>query len=102
MALRDSDPELKRLATVTARNKALGMRLDVKLSTVQRILSGLQGTSIDYVEWIAAALNVSPAALLTPYAFTKRGAAPSDQAEPREALQSGRNTRPSRKLVGGS
>lgn len=66
------------LPNVTARNKKLAEKVGTTLGQVQRICAGELGTSIDYVEWLADALNVRPHDLLTPYFATARSAPPSE------------------------
>lgn len=72
------------LPNVTARNKKLAEKSGTTLAQVQRICRGELGTSIDYVEWLADALNVRPHDLLTPYFAAARSAPPSEPNGPDE------------------
>ena len=54
-------------ATITARNRKLAEAIGSTLSQVQRICAGTAGTSVDTLEWLAAALHVRPHDLVTPY-----------------------------------
>jgi hypothetical protein len=47
------------IPTVTGRNRALAEKIGTRLSQIQRICCGKLGTSIDTVEWLAAALAAS-------------------------------------------
>lgn len=62
------DHRLAHLPNVTARNRELARKCwPTSLSQVQRIIAQDLGTSVDHIERLAAALEVRPQDLLTPY-----------------------------------
>jgi transcriptional regulator with XRE-family HTH domain len=61
------DRKYKDCSTVTDRNRALAKAADVSLSTIQRILEAEAGATVDTLDSLAAALEVRPQDLLTPY-----------------------------------
>lgn len=67
-ALRDR--KFKHLDAVTDRNEALAKEIGSSKEQVRRLCKGDLGTSIDTVEWLAAAFGVRPQDLLTPYFAT--------------------------------
>lgn len=74
------------LTTDHARIMALSKDAGIAKSQLYRILAADRlGCSIDYIEWLAAALNVRPQDLLTPYfaAGTVLVAEESERYEPR-------------------
>lgn len=66
-SLRDHHRKYRQLPNPTARNRQLAKDADVSPSQIHRIIEGQLGASIDIVERIAAALEVRPQDLLTPY-----------------------------------
>jgi transcriptional regulator with XRE-family HTH domain len=61
------DTVFNSLPTPTQRNRQLAKDASMSESQVERVISGSLGTSIDYIEQLAAALRVRPQDLLTPY-----------------------------------
>lgn len=82
--LRDNHKKYRELPNLTARNQALAKDADVSPSQIHRITNGQLGASIDIVERIAAALDVRPQDLLTPYFVMQAGETPKDLPQPRE------------------
>ncbi len=82
--LRDNHKKYRELPNVTARNQALAKDADVSPSQIHRITNGQLGASIDLVERIAAALDVRPQDLLTPYFVVQNVEKPLDLQAPRE------------------
>jgi transcriptional regulator with XRE-family HTH domain len=68
------------LPHATARNERLAKAIGCSTSQMQRICDGKVGTSVDYVEWLAIALGVSPHDLLNPQ-FQFRKDAPRSSGE---------------------
>ena len=79
-ALRDQ--RYAHLGSVTARNKALAVDAGMRLSQLQRIIARELGTSIDYVEFLAASLKVRPQDLLTPYFTIQPTSSQAEAPEP--------------------
>jgi len=65
--LRDRKYPADKFKSVAAKNRQLAADSGVSINQVYRILDKSQGTSIDYIEWLAAALGVRPQELVTPY-----------------------------------
>ena len=61
------DAQYAKLPNETKRNHALAKDADCSFSSIQRLLSGGTGPSIDTIELVAIALNVRPQELITPY-----------------------------------
>lgn len=82
--LRDQHPKYRELPNPTARNEALAKDADVSPSQIHRMVNGQLGASIDIIERVAAALNVRPQDLLTPYFVLQPIQAAKDLPQPRE------------------
>lgn len=80
------DRKYKTLPTVTDRNRALAKEADVSLSTIQRIVDGDAGASVDTLDDLAKALEVRPQDLLTPY-FAATPATELEQSIEQEGLR---------------
>lgn len=80
VALRDQLHKYRHLPNVTGRNRQLAKDADVSPSQVHRVIKGDLGASIDIVERLAAALEVRPQDLLTPYFRI----IPQESPEPKE------------------
>lgn len=61
------DRKWPELSSDTARNAALARASGIAPSQIHRILRCELGTSIDYLEMLASALDVRPQDLVTPY-----------------------------------
>jgi transcriptional regulator with XRE-family HTH domain len=70
-ALRDA--RYSRLPHETARNKALALAAESSVSQIQRVITGEVGASIDVIDALAVALDVSVIDLLTPYELLTPG-----------------------------
>lgn len=68
--LRDKKYPREKFTSVTARQRALAKDSGISKNQLDRITDKSQGTSIDQLEWLAAALGVRPQDLVTPY-FTR-------------------------------
>lgn len=60
------DVRYLKLGTATARNEQLAKAVGCSVSQIERIISGELGTSVDYIEALAKALDVEPHELLMP------------------------------------
>lgn len=72
------DRKYRALPNVTARDTQLAKDADVSRSQIQRIIQGQLGASVDIIEALAAALEIRPQDLLTPYFAS----APEERAAP--------------------
>lgn len=61
------DQRYSRLDNETLRNKALSIAAQTSISQIQRVIKGELGASIDIIDALAMALDVSVCDLLTPY-----------------------------------
>lgn len=61
------DQRYSRLDNETLRNKALATAAQTSISQIQRVIKGELGASIDVIDALAVALDVSVCDLLTPY-----------------------------------
>lgn len=73
------DRKYHALPNVTARNRKLAKDADVSLSTIQRIVDGDVGASVDTLYSLADTFNVRPQDLLTPFFGATN---PADQERP--------------------
>lgn len=58
------DTRYRKQLTATARNEQLAKAVGCSVSQIERIISGELGTSVDYIEALAKALDVEPYELL--------------------------------------
>lgn len=69
------DQRYSRLENETLRNKALAHAAETSISQIQRVIKGEVGASIDILDALAIALDVSVCDLLTPYEHLTPGKA---------------------------